>query len=113
MDSSVHQAIEWLPWQGCGDVLRGYCLRSRPSPSKPFLFSSPPPPPPYAFSLPAAPATLYGFGPARPCASEQGSACMLAVLQPTHPFLWFGVGLYFVGATLMGLALYLRHRMRS
>jgi len=38
---------------------------------------------------------------------------MLAVLQPTHPFLWFGVGLYFVGATLMGLALYLHHRMRS
>ena len=66
-----------------------------------------------AVSLLVAPATLYGFGPARPCASEQGSACMLAVLQPTNPFLWFGVGLYFVGATLMGLALYLRHRMRS
>ena len=66
-----------------------------------------------AVSLLVAPATLYGFGPARPCASEQGSACMLAVLQPTHPFLWFGVGLYFVGATLMGLALYLHHRMRS
>jgi len=95
----MHQAIEWLPWQGCGDVLRGYSLRSRPSP-------------PSRFSL-VAPATLYGFGPARPCASEQGSACMLAVLQPTHPFLWFGVGLYFVGATLMGLALYLHHRMRS
>jgi len=64
-----------------------------------------------AVSLFVAPATRYEFGPARPCASEQGSACMMALLQPTHPYLWFGVGLYFVGATLMGLALYLHHRV--
>ncbi len=65
-----------------------------------------------AVSLFVAPATRYELGPARPCASEQRSACMTALLQPTHPYLWFGVGLYFVGATLMGLALYLHYRLR-
>jgi len=34
----------------------------------------------------------------------------MGMLQPTHPYLWIGVGLYLVGAAVMAGAIYVHRR---
>jgi len=63
-----------------------------------------------AVSLFVAPTTRYEIAWVRPCASAQGSACLMGMLQPTHPYLWIGVGLYLVGAAVMAGAIYVHRR---
>src|SRR5207245_9681676 len=54
-----------------------------------------------AVSLFVAPTTRYEIAWVRPCASAKGSACLMGMLQPTHPYLWIAVGLYLVVPPVM------------
>src|SRR5207245_2372830 len=63
-----------------------------------------------AVSLLVAPTTRYEIAWVRPCASAQGSACSMGMLQPTHPYLLLGVGLYLVGGVVIGCGMYVARR---